>query len=411
MKKVWLINQYAMPPELEPRIRTIKLAHYLKQKGYDVTVFASSFLHNTNINLIEDNTPYIEKYYDDLRFVHIRMNQYKKNGIKRILSLIVFPLKLLRYYKRFEKPDIIVQLATVPWGNIISRIAKKTKAKYIVEVVDLWPESFVAFGLVKKNNPFLKLAYRAERRLYEKADKLVFSMEGGRQYIKDKKWDTKNGGSIDIEKVHHINNGVDLKDFDSYKDKFKIDDMDLTDDSTYKIVYIGSIRYANNVKLLVDAALLLKDQKDIKFFIYGDGGQREELENYCRENNATNIIFKQKWVEPKYVPYILSNSSLNVLNYKFNEIWRYGGSQSKFFQYLAAGKPICSNVDMGSYCLINRHNLGVSESFENPEEYAAAIMSIRNMSVEDHSSMCARVRSLASEFDYEKLTEHLIQIF
>jgi hypothetical protein len=52
MKRVWLINQYAMPPELESRLRTIKFAQYLTQKGYDVTVFASSVMHNMDIDLM-----------------------------------------------------------------------------------------------------------------------------------------------------------------------------------------------------------------------------------------------------------------------------------------------------------------------------------------------------------------------
>ena len=45
-KKIWLINHYAMPPDLEPRVRTIKLAHYLTLKGYDVKVIAASSMHN-----------------------------------------------------------------------------------------------------------------------------------------------------------------------------------------------------------------------------------------------------------------------------------------------------------------------------------------------------------------------------
>ena len=62
-KRIWLINQYAMPPELESRLRTIKFAHYLGAMGYDVTVFASSIMHNMGINLIENGEPYIEKRY------------------------------------------------------------------------------------------------------------------------------------------------------------------------------------------------------------------------------------------------------------------------------------------------------------------------------------------------------------
>ena len=29
-KRIWLVNQYAMPPRLESRLRTIKFAHYLQ---------------------------------------------------------------------------------------------------------------------------------------------------------------------------------------------------------------------------------------------------------------------------------------------------------------------------------------------------------------------------------------------
>jgi len=117
MKRIWLVNQHVNP--WDASFRTIKFAHHLSQKGYDVTIFTSSFIHNTDINLIKDNSPYIEKLYGDLHFVHLRTSNYKNNGFKRFLGFIQFPLRLLIHYKRFEKPDIILHKATVPWGNII----------------------------------------------------------------------------------------------------------------------------------------------------------------------------------------------------------------------------------------------------------------------------------------------------
>ena len=56
-KRIWLVNQYAMPPRLESRLRTIKFAHYLQKAGYEVTIFASSIMHNMDIDLIEDPPP------------------------------------------------------------------------------------------------------------------------------------------------------------------------------------------------------------------------------------------------------------------------------------------------------------------------------------------------------------------
>ncbi len=403
-KSIWLVNYYAMPPHLESRLRTIKFANFLTKMGYDVTIFGSSFMHNKNINLISDNSRFIEKEYDGLKFVHIKSVSYKDNSWLRFYSLFQFHFRLLFLRKRFNKPDVIVHTALPPFGNIIYYCAKSLRARYIVEVLDLWPESFVAFGLVKKTNPLVMFAYYLEKWLYKKSDEVVFSMEGGKDYIIDKKWDIGNGGPINLERVHYINNGVDIRDFDTYKEKYKLDDPDLEDTQFFKVIYLGSIRLANNLQRLIDAASLLLNEKRIKVFIYGDGGDRPFLEEYCIKNGISNVIFKERWIEPQFVPYVVSKSSLNILNYMPNAIFKYGGSQSKLFQYLAGGKPICSNLKMG-YCLISNNKLGIAQHFNTNEEYAAAIKSIAELDSLTYYEMCERSRKIAEEYDYEVLTE------
>ena len=402
-KKIWLINQYAMPPKYESRIQTLKRAEYLIKYGYDVTIISGSYLHNTDINLINDNRKFIEAEYDGIKFIHIKTNNYKGNGIGRFYQLFLFAIRLFFLSKKFDKPDVISQIATVPFGNIIYYVSKRFKAKYIVDIVDLWPESFITYGLISKNNPIVKFAYWAEKWLYERADEIVFSMEGGKDYIVEKRWDIGSGGKIDLKKVHYINNGVDLEDFNSNKIRYITDDDDLVDKDVFKVVYLGSIRLANNIKLLIEAAEILKEHKKIKFFIYGDGDDRETLVNYCKNKQLDNIIFKQKWIELKYVPYVLSKSSLNILNYMPNPILKYGGSQSKSFQYMASGKPICSNVKMG-YCPITKHNLGIAKEYKNPKEYASAILSFAEMDSKQYLEMCENSLKTATNYDYKKLT-------
>ena len=402
-KRVWLINQYAMPPKYEVRIQTLKRAQYLIELGHDVTIISGSYLHNTSINLITDNKKFINKKYDGIKFIHIKTNSYKGNSIKRFYNLILFACRLFFLSKKFDKPDVISQLATVPFGNIIYYVAKRFNAKYIVDVVDLWPESFVAFGLISKNNPLIKIAYKAEKWLYEKADEIVFSVEGGKDYIIEKGWDLESGGKIDLKKVHYINNGVDLKDFDLNKSLFKIRDEDLENNNIFNIIYIGSVRLANDLKLLINTAEVLQNKDNIQFLIYGDGDCRVSLENYCKSNGLKNVKFKQKWIELKYVPYILTRSSLNILNYSPNYIWNYGGSQSKLFQYMASGKPILSNLKMG-YCPITKNNLGLAEDFNNPKEYSKALLSFIKMDSKEYDSICYNNRETAKNYDYKKLT-------
>jgi len=407
-KTIWLIYYAAMPPKYEVRIQTLKRAQYLREYGFKVFIIGGSFLHNTDINLIHDQSPYqFVDYEGGHTFIHIRTNSYKGNGIQRIKNLVVFYFRLWWYASKFEKPDYISHIASVPFSNIIYFIAKKFKAKFIVDVVDLWPESFVAYGLVAKNNLFLKLAYWAEYWLYKKADILIFSMEGGKDYIKEKGWSIEQGGNVNLDKVLYINNGVDLEDFDYNQLHFKLDDADLENEQVFRVIYVGSIRLANNIKQIIEAAELLKDLSNMQFLIYGDGEEREYLENYCLKTNLTNVVFKQRWVELKYIPYILSKSSLNILNYKNSGVLRFGGSQSKSFQYMASGKPICANVAM-SYCPINQFNLGIAKEFQNPVEYAEAIKSIYELNEDAYIQMCSNAREASKLYDYKSLTKKFV---
>lgn len=399
-----------MPPLNEARVQTLKRAYYLMQNGYDVTIVSGSFLHNKGLNLIYDNSLYLETKYEGIfNFIHIKNTNYISNGFKRIFSLLEFHFKLWWVAKKFEKPDYISHLAAVPFGNITYFTAKKLKAHFIVDVVDLWPESFVAYGLASKSNPIIKFSYLAERWLYHKAQAIVFSMEGGKDYITEKGWEKGKFLKVNLNKIYYINNGVDIDDFNSNKLAHTFEDEDLLDSSTFKVVYIGSIRLANNLISLINAAEHLKEVEAIKFLIYGDGDDREYLMNYCIQNNINNVVFKNKWVELKYVPFILSRSSLNILNYKPSALFRFGASQSKSFQYMASGRPICSNVKM-NYCPIERFNIGVAESFKDSKSYADAILSFYQMDKTEYNDMCARAKIAAQEYDYKVLTDKFISV-
>lgn len=406
-KTIWLINAYAMPPDREQRIQTIKRAQYLQKKGYNVYIIGGSYLHNTTINLIEDKSLFIRAEYDGLKFIHIRTLSYYNSSILRVYSLILFYIKLYKVSNLIEKPDVISLYATVPFSNILFRLVKKLNAKLVIDVVDLWPESFVSLGLISKNNPLLWLAYLSEKWIYKKADVIIFSMEGGKDYIIEKGWDKASGGPIDLNKVKYINNGVDLSDFNHNKNQFILNDKDLEDDSIFKVVYLGSIRLANGVDLILEAAKYLEHIKEIKFLIYGNGPERLVLERKIELEGITNVIFKQEWIELKYVPFILSKSSLNLLNYSKNPIFSYGGSQSKSFQYMASGKPICSNIEM-SYCPIKKFNLGISKNFKNAEEYAQAILEIYSLPKVEYDTLCNNALTASKEYDYENLTNKYI---
>lgn len=408
IKTIWLVNKYAMPPQYESRLRTIKFAHYLQEMGYKVTIFGSSVMHNMDLDLIEDKSKYIVRDYGDLHFVHIRTCKYQKTaGLSRIWSEIQFHYRLAKLTKHFDKPDLVVATTFPLISNPILNYCHKNGIKYITETLDWWPDDFVDFGLVSAKNPIMKFLFWRAKKNYVDSDATVISCKGCHQYFLDKKWDKEQGGPVDLSKVFYINNGVDLADFDKWKDQYTIEDADFKSNKKL-VIYLGSVRFANNIIQLIKAAECLKDHEDTLFLIYGDGDDREPLIKYCQEHQLTNVRFKEKWIEPKYVPCVLSQSYLNILNYT-THFGKYGISSSKMFQYMAAGKPIVCNVDI-MYSDILANQIGVCHDMKDEQDYANAIQTILDMPEAEYSAMCNRARKAAEEYDYPYLTKQMAEV-
>lgn len=409
IKKIWLVNKYAMPPKYESRLRTIKFAHYLQEMEYEVTIFGCNIMHNMNLDLIEDDKLYIECQYDDLKFVHVKSSPYQGTaGMKRIISEIKFHYNLVKVMKQMPKADLIVATTDALISNPVMTWAHKNGIKYVKEVLDMWPDIFMDMGLIGPNNPAMKyLLYRAKKN-YSEADAAIFSLTECFDYFKRKKWDREQGGPVDLKKIFYINNGVDLKDFNCWKSVNVLDDEDLRSDKK-KIIYLGSIRLVNNVAQLIKAAEQLQDITDVIFLIYGDGDDREPLIKYCKDHEIKNVKFKAKWTDPKYVPYILSQSYVNILNYINSDFAKYGISSSKMFQYMASGRPIVCNINIPQ-CPITRNQIGIAHEMRNEWDYAKAIQSILELSPSEYLDMCERAKEVAKTYDYEYLTNKMIEV-
>lgn len=405
IKNVWIFNHYAEPPQYETRVRNNVMAKYLMRAGYDVTIFGASTIHNTDINLITDGSPYIRREYDGLKFVHINVPGYSGNGLSRKLNLLAFPYRLWKYTKRLgEKPDVIVNDLDVMAMDFPFLIAKRYHVPIITEVRDLWPESIIALGYLKGNSLLAKFLYHVEKRMYQKSTHIVFSMPGGYDYLTEKGWDTL----IPREKVSYINNGVDLETFRSNKEQYHVQDPDLDDPNTFKVIYAGSIRPANGLDQVVDCAEKLKDVGNIRFLIYGEGPHTETLRQRCREKGIDNLIFKGS-VGKQYIPDILSKSNLNILNYAPDTaaVFRFGSSQNKLFDYMASGKPILSNVKI-NYNLIDEYQCGITGDFSTGEQYAGAIKEIYHLPAGEYERLCENARRGAQDYDYQNLTQKLM---
>lgn len=406
--KIWIINYYAGTPETAGNPRYLKLAKYFMEAGHEVITFNASRTANISNNSFQ-GSKFIERQYDDNKFVHVLVPDFQGNGIKRMLSIWKFAKNILKRRKQFERPDVILQNIHPPFDYPIVKLAKKLKCKYIAEAWDLWPEDFVTFGLVKANNPVMKVAYAIEKRYYYAADEIVFTFLGAFDYLKRQGWMEEQGGKIASAHLHYINNGIDLVQFDRDCKEHTRPDEDMNDPNLLKIIYLGSINKANNVKTLIEAAALLKDNAKYRFFIYGDGAYRDELEKYVADNHIDNVVFKERRISFAECAWVVSQATVGIMNYE-KGFGRWGVSSGKMFQYLAAGRPIVCNINIAYDNLIEYNHLGVARDIETPQEFAEAICSIAELPQDEYEAMCKRVRKVAERFDYKVLASREIEL-
>ena len=402
--RIWLINHYAVPPRYYPLARQNYFAKYLMRAGHEVTIFAASTVHNSDLNLIEDDTPYREDVVDGVHYVLIRCKSYHGNGVSRILNMLEFARKLPGVCNKYPRPDAIVATSMPPMSCAAGiKLARKYGCRGIAEIADLWPESIVAYGIAGPHNPAVLWLRRLEKWIYKKADAVVFTMEGAYDYILEQGWERE----IPRSKVHYINNGVDLEQFRYNREHFTVDDPDLTDPDTFKVIYTGSIRKVNNLGLLLDAAKELRDPR-VRFLIWGDGDEREALQQRVAEENISNVVFKGR-VEKKYVPYITSCADLNIAHNTPSSLFRFGISFNKLFDYLAAGKPVLSDFPCPYNPAVLLH---ASLCVDDPtaQNIAQAVTQVAAMDREQYNELCSNAEKAAVEYDFRNLTNKLLQV-
>ncbi|MGD6900488.1 glycosyltransferase family 4 protein [Bacillus infantis] len=409
-KNIWIWNHYATNMYRDQAGRHYWFAENLVKQGYNPTIFCASTIHNSNESIDTGSNRYSTDLSNGIPFVFVKTPQYTGNGRQRIKNMILFYKNLFTVSKEYAEksgmPDVILASSVHPLTLVAGiKIAKKFGVPCICEVRDLWPESLVAYGKLKPNSLLAKTLYKGEKWIYKKASSIIMTWQGGKEYIKNKGWEDE----INLSKVNHISNGVVIDTFDKNSVEHQILDYDLDNKDYTKVIYAGSIRKVNNLGLLLDAAKIIqnKDVDNLRFLIYGAGDESEVLKKRCEDEGIENVIFKGQ-VEKKFIPSILKKADINILHNSSSSLDKYGQSQNKFFEYLAAGKCIVQTYTTG-YSICEKYDCGISAKEQTSEEIANSVM-LAITDQEKQKVMGRNARLAAYEYDFGKLTNKLVNI-
>ncbi len=239
---VLIIAQYGQQPPNNTMRRYHNWGKELVKRGHKVTIISASALHNTDFDYIKalgtDHSA-----CDGVEYLYVKTPQYTGNGVARINNMLRFCLGLKKFTSL--NPDIVIICGAYLYG--ITKLFFR-RCSVVTDTVDLWPESIIEYAGFSKTNPMIQYLYHLEKKSYMKSDALIFSMEGGADYVREQNYADR----VDFSKVFHINMGCDI----AQKDK-ELEGISVElgwDPNDFNIVYCGSIRQANQVQQICDAA-------------------------------------------------------------------------------------------------------------------------------------------------------------
>lgn len=402
--KVLYIHQYFKTLEEAGGTRSYEFSKHLVDKGYKVVMIAGK---NNLDRLIK------KVNIDGIEVIYIR-NRYSNymSFKRRIFAFLSFAF-LASFISFFIKDIDILYVTSTPLTVGIPALLLNylKKIPFIFEVRDLWPDVPIELGVIK-NKVMIKILFFFERLIYKRAAKIVVLSPGMKMGILKK--------GISEEKIVLIPNSCDIHRFEAIEDKERIKKIeDIRNDlalpisrEDFIVIYIGAVAYANDLKVVVEACKILQyefNNLKIKVLVIGDGKERPFLEKLKEKYGLYNIFFLGE-LPKKDVIEIINIAQCGLLVFRNDPILETN-SPNKFFDYLAAGKPIVSNVGGWTKEIIENNNIGKVVEGGNPKALAEAMLLMSQKNNFELKEMAIRARKLAEdEFSRLKMAQRFEEI-
>jgi len=348
--------------------RHYELATYLARKGHQVTIIASPVSYLTGKGRKSDSDKHLK--IEGIRI--LRTYTYPalhKSFIHRAISFISFMVSSLIKGLSIRNVDIVWGTSPPIFQSLTAWMIARLKRKpFLLEIRDLWPAFAIQVGVLK--NPLLiHLSLWLEKFLYRHADKIVVNSPGFIHYIQDK----------GARNIIMIPNGSDvdmftpLDDGSNFRREHHIENQ-------FIVMYAGAHGISNDLEVILTAAKMLKDKKQIQFTLIGDGKEKPALMKVAKEQDLSNVMFIDP-IAKDQMAVALAAADICIAILKPIELFKTT-YPNKVFDYMAAGRAILLLIDGVIRKVVEEARCGIFIQPGNPQELASAILWMSNHPIE-----------------------------
>lgn len=396
--KIIYIHQYFNTPNMSGGTRSYEMAKRLVAAGHEVHII-TSWVKST------DSKTWFEENIDGIK-VHWFPNPYnnKMSFKQRIQAFFRFAYAAMK--KVSSIPADIVFATSTPLTIAIPGVlgARKQKIPMVFEVRDLWPEVPIAMGILKK--PYqIFLAKALEKWAYKNSAHIVALSPGMKEGVVSTGYPEDRVSIIPNSSDNSLFE-VSLEDFE----KFKLENQWLPPGKV--IIYTGTFGLVNNVSVTVNLAKELKKRNsDIKILLIGDGLEYEKVYQRAADEGVLNQhLYIRKQVPKNEIPFFLKYAVM-ASSFAIDLPAIQANSANKFFDALAAAKPILINYGGWQKDILEKNECGIVAWKKTVEETVNELEAFIN-NEELYTQACVNAKKLAlNDFSRDRLAlklEHIL---
>jgi len=404
MKRVWMLNHYAVEPGSSGGTRHYHLAEHLQAYGWRANILAASVEFNSGRQRLKLHEKHRLETFEGIPFSWVRTPQYKGNGGGRMLNMLTYSWRVLipATTRDLDRPDAVIGSSVHPFAALAGAfLARRHHVPFVFEVRDLWPQTLIDLGRLRERSVMAKVMRWLEKWLYRRADRIVTLLPRAVDYIAPL--------GIDPAKVVWISNGVDLKDFPDPGP------CDSRREGVFTLMYFGAHGQANGLDVLLKAMALIRSRDDsprVHLRMVGDGPLKPSLQLMAQEIGLDSewITFEDA-VKKREIPRIAAEADAFVITVlPMPELYRYGISMNKLFDYLAGRRPIII-ASAAANNPVDDAQCGMTVSPGDPVALAQAIIAMAHTPAAQREAWGVRGRRHVEEkYGYDRLAARLAEV-
>lgn len=367
--RILYFHQYFITPKGSGGVRSYEFARRWVKAGHDVHVVTGTAFDTT----LPQNG---DVMVDGIRVTTVGVSYHSDMGfMARVKSFLRYAIKSSFIAMRAKEYDVVIATST-PLTIALPALSAKWFAgrKVIFEVRDVWPDAAVDAGVLK-NPVLISLAHLLERAAYSNSNHIVPLSLGMQQRIKAK--------GVDRSKMTMIPNCSDTSVFRPDIDG-QVLRKEHSAENKFIVLYAGAINLANNCEYLVSVAHILKGNREIEFWIVGEGNRYEYFKEEIKKFGLRNV--KLHGMQPKrLVPNFAAAADVGLVTFIPQPVY-YENSPNKFFDYIAAGLPVLFNRTTWLEKMLTDYGNGIVCDPHDPSTMAEQIVMMMN-----HPKLCKKM--------------------